>query len=158
MRGMITPLEAQVSKLEEKPEITSSDSVRIQAHTEKFISLDWDFKTHHFHVIGLVDEEDEENLKWNQAILEDHEERMNEIMNRLTQLSHSKSSPTVATPPMGLESAVEPSRFLRRRLDYMESTLRSINLSVESLTPRPDLDICLVQQLEEQVGRINTEP
>ena len=39
----------------------------------------------------------------------------------------------------------------------MESTLRSINSSVESLTPGPDLDICLVWQLEEEVGRINTE-
>ena len=54
--GMITHLEAPVSKLEEKPEITSSDSVRIQAHTKKFISLDSDFTTHHFDIIGLVDE------------------------------------------------------------------------------------------------------
>ena len=56
---MITRLEVQVSKLEEKPEITSSDTVRIQAHMKKFISLDSDFKAHHFHVIGLVDEDDE---------------------------------------------------------------------------------------------------
>ena len=63
MHGMITHLEVQVSKLEEKPEITSSNSVRIQAHTEKFIFLYSDFKTHHFHVIGLVDEDDEETLK-----------------------------------------------------------------------------------------------
>ena len=41
---MITRLEAQISKLEDKPEITSSDSVRIQAHAERIISLDTDFK------------------------------------------------------------------------------------------------------------------
>ena len=62
VRGMITRWELQISKLEEKPEITSSDSVRIQSHTEKFISLDFDFKTHQFHIIGLVNEEDEETL------------------------------------------------------------------------------------------------
>ena len=42
---MITRLEVQISKLEDKPEITSSDSVSIQAHTERFISLNSDFKT-----------------------------------------------------------------------------------------------------------------
>ena len=56
MRGMITCLEVQVSKLEEKAEIISGDSVRIQAHMEKFISLDSDFKTHHFHVIHVETE------------------------------------------------------------------------------------------------------
>ena len=51
VNGMITRLEAQISKLEDEPEITYSDSVRIQAHTERFISLDSDFKKHHFHII-----------------------------------------------------------------------------------------------------------
>ena len=125
MRRMITRLEALVSKLEDKPEVTSSDSVRIQAHMEKFISLDSDFKTHYFHIIGLVDEDDEETLKRVQAILDDHEDRMNEIMDCLTQLSHSKSLPTVVAPPMGLETAAEPSRLLHRRLNHMESTLSS---------------------------------
>ena len=44
VHGMITHLEAQISKLEDKPEITSSESVRIQAHTQRFISVDSDFK------------------------------------------------------------------------------------------------------------------
>ena len=39
----------------------------------------------------------------------------------------------------------------------MESTLKSINLTAESLTPGPDPDICLMQQLEKQVDRIKGE-
>ena len=58
---------------------------------------------------------------------------------------------------MGLESAVEPSRLLHRRLNRMESCLRSINLTNELLTPRPDLDACLVRQLDKQVSRFNAE-
>ena len=92
---MITRLEAQISKLEHKPEIMYSDSVRIQAHTERFISLDSNFKKHHFHITELVDEEDEETLKQEQAILDDHDDRMNEIMDRVTQLGHAKSTPPV---------------------------------------------------------------
>ena len=44
-------------KLEDKPEITHSDSVMIQAHTERLNSLDSDFMKHHFTIIELVDED-----------------------------------------------------------------------------------------------------
>ena len=155
---MITRLDMQISKLEDKPEITASDSVRIQAHTERIISLDTDFKKHHFHVIGLVDESDGDTLAQEQAILDDHEDKINDIMTRLAQLSHSKPSPTVEAPSTGLEpTKAEPTRLLLRRLKHMESTLRSINSTVEPLTSGPDLDACLVRQLEKQVGRISAE-
>ena len=39
----------------------------------------------------------------------------------------------------------------------MESTLRSIHSTVESLTSGPDLDACFVRQLEKHVGRISAE-
>ena len=155
--GMITCLEAQISKLEAKPKITYSDSVRIHAHTERSVSLDSDFKTNHFHISGLVDKEHEETLKREQAVLDDQEDRMNEIMDCLTQLSHSKSSPTVVAPPMGLETAAEPSRLSRQRLQRLESSLRSVKVTVEPLTSGPDLDACLIQHLQEQVGCLRAE-
>ena len=58
---------------------------------------------------------------------------------------------------MGLETAAEPFRLLHRRLHNLESSLRSVSLSIEPLTPGPDLDACLVRQLEKQVSRINAE-
>ena len=39
----------------------------------------------------------------------------------------------------------------------METSLRSINLTVEPLAPGPDLDSCLVQQLEKQVSCLRAE-
>ena len=69
-----------------------SNYVRIQALTERFISLDSDFKTHHFYIIEVEDEEDEETVKREQAILDDHEDRMNETLDCLTQLGHTKST------------------------------------------------------------------
>ena len=92
-------------------------------HTERIISLDTDFKIHHCHVIGLVDESDGDTPALEQAILDDHEDKINDIMTRLIQLSHSKSSPTVAAPSTGVESAAEPSRLSRRRLQRLESSL-----------------------------------
>ena len=44
--AMIAPLEAQISKLQDKPEIAHSDSVMIQAYMERLNSLDSDFQEH----------------------------------------------------------------------------------------------------------------
>ena len=81
-RAMITHLEVQISNLEEKPEIMHSDSVIIEAHTERLISMDSDFKKHHFTIIELVDE-DQETLEWEQALLDHHEDKMTNMMDRL---------------------------------------------------------------------------
>ena len=131
MRGMITHLETQISKMEIKSEITHSDSVIIQGQTEKLKSLDSDFKRHHYTMIELVDEEDLETLDQEQAVLDDHDNKIANMMDRLIRLSHTKPSLTIAALPMSLETSAEPSQFLRRRLDHMESTLRSMNLTVE---------------------------
>ena len=58
---------------------------------------------------------------------------------------------------MSLETVAEPSWLLYRRLHHSESSLRSVNMITEPLTLGPDLDNCLVQQLQEQVGRLRAE-
>ena len=40
---------------------------------------------------------------------------------------------------------------------HLKNSLRSINLTVEPLAPGPDLDNCLVRQLEKQIGRLRAE-
>ena len=102
-------------------------------------------------------DEDLKTLEWEQALLDDHEDRMTNIMDRLIQLSHAKPSPTVMAPPISLEMAAEPSRLLHRRLHHLESSLRSINETVKPLAPGPDVNGCLVQQLQEQIGRLRAE-
>ena len=90
---------------------------------------------------------------------------MNEIMDRLTQLSHSKSSPTVAAPPMGLlldeptrRTPTDPQRGLNRRLVLTETELRDIANAVEAMIERgPELDRCLLEQHEEQISGLKSE-
>ena len=82
-RAIITRLEAQISKLEDKPEITCSNSVIIQAYTERLNSLDSDFKKHHFHIIELVNEEDLETLEREQGQLDNDEDKLTNMMDRL---------------------------------------------------------------------------
>ena len=78
-------------------------------------------------------------------------------MDCLIQLGHTKPSPMVVAPTMGPETPAEPSRLLHRRMCHLESSLKSINLTAEPLTPEPDLDAWLVRQLEKQVSHINAE-
>ena len=75
----IIHLEAQISKLEDKPEIMHSDSVMIQAHTERLNYLDFDFKNHCFTIIELVNE-DQGTLEREQALLDNHEDKATNMM------------------------------------------------------------------------------
>ena len=75
----------------------------------------------------------------------------------LIQLSHTKPSLTVVAPPMSLETIAEPSWLLYRRLCCLERSLSWVNMTVKLLTPGPDIDNCLVQQFQEQVGHLRAE-
>ena len=104
--------------------------------------VDGDFKRLHFTIVDLL--EQQEDLELKQAIFDEHEDRIDELGDRLQQLIlRDESAKGELTAPLkGLETSTEPSRLLRRRLNHIESTLRSVNSTVESLTSGPDLDTC----------------
>ena len=79
---MITHLEGQTSKLEDKPEIMHSNTVMVQGHTEKLHSLDSDSNKHHFTIIELVDEY-QETLAQEQALLDDHEDKTTNMLDHV---------------------------------------------------------------------------
>ena len=49
------------------------------------------------------------------------------------------------------------SHHLCRRLNDVQRSLHLVKKEIEPLTPSPSLDSCLLLQLEEQVGRIETD-
>ena len=104
-----------------------------------------------------MDGEDLGTLEWEQAQLDDYEDKTAIMMDHPIRLGHTKPSLTAVARRMSRETAAEPSRLLRKRLNHIECTLRSINSTIESLTPGPDSDICLVRQLEEQLGHIKAQ-
>ena len=92
---MISRLDVQISKLEDKHQIIHGDSLMIQGRTEKLCSVDSDFNKHHFTIIELVDE-DQETVERVQALLDDHVDEMTYMMDRLIPL------PIVMAPSMSL--------------------------------------------------------
>ena len=102
-------------------------------------TLDGEFKTHDF---AMVEFDEEETLGEEQTVLDNHDDKILLLTERFQRIM----ADTEATNPP--KSTIDPFQFLRRRLHHLESSLRSINLTVELLTPGPDLNACLEWQLE----------
>ena len=144
----VTRLDNHVATLEARQKLTNPDCATIHLLLKRSETLDGKFKTHHFIVVDFIDEE---TLGEEQAVLDNHD---NKILLLTQGLQCLMGDTGAVTPP---KSATEPYQFLGRRLCHLEKTPRSINLTVEPLAPGPYLDNCLVRQLEKQVGRLRTE-
>ena len=143
----ITRLEKHVLELEEKEKLSHKDAVAIKGYIKRLENLDSDFKGFHCSAIDLV-EEDEELLLEEQAKLDDHEDRVTNIMSRLLDLEVEERK---ATTP----SVANHSKPFEKRLGFLDSELRSINGKMLSLVPGPDFDLCLDQDLAESIGELS---
>ena len=84
-----------------------------------------------------------------QTIMNNQKDKIAELVEHLQVLGpESPFTATLSTPE------VKPSNHLCRRLNNVERNVHSVKEEINSLTPGPGLDRCLLQQLEEQVGSI----
>ena len=90
-------------------------------------SLDIEFKEYHYTVIDLVGGA-EQILDEEQAVMDDHEDKVAEITERLQQLRPElKAAPSVA-------HLTTHSHHLRKRLNHVERIVRSVGSCVQSRT------------------------
>ena len=144
----ITRLEKHVVDLEEKDKLTHKDLVAIKGFIKRLESLDADFKAYHCNVIDLV-EEDEGVLMEEQAKLDDHEDKVGDLMSRQLELG-------VEEEKVPMPSVAVPSKPLEKRLGFLAKELRSINARMDSLSPGPDFNLCLAQHLEECISELKS--
>ena len=83
-------------------------------------------------------EEDEGVLLEEQAKLDDHEDKVTDLMSRLLDLGVEEKK--VAAP-----SVENPSKPFEKRLGSLDSELHSINGKMASLVRGPESDLCLAQ-------------
>ena len=148
VRASITKLEARIQRWELKDGLSVVDHLSIQRHMESLKEHDADFRTHHFAVVELVNEED---LVAEQAVLDEHADKVTDYMDRLQQLlplpekaSHKVSGKYIA-------------EGLFKRLRYIVRELTSLNDSADSVASGPSIDACLLRQLRRRVNSIDTE-
>ena len=115
--------------------LSAVDHVSVQRHMECLKEHDADFRRHHFNVMELVNQED---LVAEQAILDEHPDKVTDYMDRLQQLfampeksSHKASDKYIA-------------EGLFKRLHYIVRELTSLNDSADSEASRPSIDACLL--------------
>ena len=142
-RGMIRTsvtcmcLELCLYALEAKDTLTSSDLLTVKGLLKKVDALDVEFKEHHYAVIDLVGD-DGQTLDEQQVVMDDHKDKVAEIIERLQLLCpESKAAPSVAHP-------TSHSHHLRKRLNHVERIVSSVKDEIKGLTPRPDLHNCLL--------------
>ena len=144
----ITRLEKHVFDLEGKGDLSHKDEVAIKGYIKRLENLDKDFKGYHCTIIDLVEGDDK--LEEEQAKLDDHEDRVTDLMSRLLDLGVTQDK--VATPPVA-----NPSKPFEKRLGSLAGDLRSIDGKIDSLVPGPRFDSCLAQHLGESIGELKSE-
>ena len=111
----IIHLEKHVLDLEGKETLSHKDEVAIKGYIKRLKNLDTDFKGFHCSVIDLV-KEDEKVLLEEQAKLDDHKDRVIDLMSRLLNLGVKERK--VSTP-----SVANPSKLFKKRLGSLDIEL-----------------------------------
>ena len=150
VRTSVTCLERCLNKLEAKDNLSSTDLLAVEWLFKKVEALDIEFKPQQYAVIDLVGD-DEHVLDEEQAVMEEHEDKVAEIIEHLQEL------PPEAKAALLVAHSTDPLYHLHRQLNDMESDLRLIQEEVDTLKPGPGLDSCLLMHLEEQVGSMRKE-
>ena len=83
VRASITRLERHVDTYETKEELAHADRLAVQCLIKKIEALDTEFRQHHDTIVEMLDDE---AVQQEQAALDDHDERVTDLVERLQQL------------------------------------------------------------------------
>ena len=138
MRASITRLATRIRDLEGRVDRDDTLELAKQAK-QKLEKLDVDFKTHHYNLIDVIDDED--SLLREQGIIDEHDDEQAVLAIRVQQLiTTCDSSSQVGTPKIAV-----------RRLQRLKRILSSISEATEDMTVDSD-GICLLHQHKEQIS------
>ena len=128
IKASITKLTTKVADLEAQ-EPGPATLTHAQHLTKRLENLDNDFKTRHFAIIDVV--EDDDQLAEEQEILDRHDDELSNLNLRLQALTLAASSPT---PTPASDSSHLPSRaILERRSAQLQARLASIHDKIGGL-------------------------
>ena len=102
----------------------------IQQLLQKLESLDTDFKSYHFTILDLIEEQ--EVLENEQATLDEHDDRIAKITNHIQKLLLEPSAKPL------LEA--EKHQQIHNWMDYLKRKLRIVSQAIEPMVPGLELD------------------
>ena len=92
VQASITRLDCHVADLESKEELTAADRLAAQHLLQKLNSLEAEFRSYHLAVVDLIEED---ALEGEQAILDEHDDRVSRLV-RVQQLVSTVTQAVVA--------------------------------------------------------------
>ena len=125
--GTIDLLERRTAVLEHKEFLTYDDRQSALRMKGLLSSVTSDFKSYHFNLIDSIENEDE--AKAEQAILQEHELKIMDLVNRLGRL--------MRVPPR--ENPVTELDLLSKRVDQVEKSYRVIMDALDRYGPEMDI-------------------
>ena len=84
VEASITRLKNRVDVYESKEELAHADHLPIQRLIKKFETLDADLRQYHYTIMEL--QQNKADVKEEQAVMDDHDEKVTDVINRLQQL------------------------------------------------------------------------
>ena len=100
------------------------------------------FKRYHLAIVDILKEK--EDLEYEQATLDEHDDRVTDLFGRLVLL--------VGPEEREVKVRIHPQQHLRRRLQYTEQNLRKVTAAVLSAAEQPNADRSWLEQYDEQVN------
>ena len=128
VRALVTCLEDGLNTLEAKDTLISSDLRTVERLFKKIEALNAEFKELHYAVIDLVGNY-EQILDEEQAVMDDHKDKVSEIVLCLQQLWPDSKAASLAA------HSTDQGMHLGKRFCYMEISLRTVNEALEPLAP-----------------------
>ena len=122
LRGRLTRIEREVVNLEKKVYFMDEDQRKIERLIDQIKDNDTDFEQRHLDVLNFVSEDDEDTLQREEAIFDEHVDRVTELIERLEHLKlpdKTTASSTVTTAP-------DCSSTLGKRLKHTEQEKETV--------------------------------
>ena len=136
-----------VADMERRAPLSPTDEVVAKRMEQRVYDLDKEFRGYHYSILELMEED--EDFDGEQAILDDDEDKVSNILDRLYVLLNP------AKPSAGLFD--DPRPKIDKRLAHVDSGLARVVEEMKKLKPSPDMDRCLAEQLGEQLNGLKLE-
>ena len=127
-RGRLTRIERDIASLERKEELAHQDQRKVERLLEQLKDNDANFETRHLEVLDLIEGEDEDTLKQEEEVFDEHINRVAELIERLEQIDISRE----VTATRSTTAEPDSSGRLTKRLKFLEQQGEVIAKSTRS--------------------------
>ena len=130
-----------VADMEHKASLSPTDKMVAKHMEQKTYDLDKDLREYHYSHLDLMEED--EDFDGEQAILDEHEEKISNILDCLYVLLN----PT--KPTIGVFADPRHHMHVEKHLSHVDNRLARISDELKEVKPGPNTDCCLLEQLDE---------